>query len=600
MVDVYYNEKFVGEVKEGQEFIKKFIEERRNSRLPKELNINYDTDFKCVYINASKGRARRPLIVVENGKSKLTDQLLKKLEDREIEWDDLIKQGVVEYIDADEEENCYVALSESELGPEYTHLEISPITILGITTSLVPYAHYGQSSRLNRGTKTQKQALGLYSSSYPLRLDTDISLLHYPQKPIVRSIMYDIGNLEKHPAGQNVTIAVMSFKGYNMQDSFIINKGSLDRGMGRSTYFRPYSAQELRYAGGLADEIGIPDKEVKGYKSEEDYKFLEDDGVIYPEAVLKEDNIMIGRTSPPRFLDDVEEFSMAANVRRESSVSVNHGESGIVDMVFITENEEGNKLVQVRLRDQRIPEVGDKFASRYGQKGVIGTLVNEQDMPFTASGITPDLIFSPHSIPSRMTVSHLIEILAGKAGALAGRPIDGTVFESEKPNDLKKMLLELGFKEDCTETMYNGITGEQYRAKIYIGNMFYMRLKHMVANKLHVRSSGRIELLTRQPIEGRSKGGGLRLGEMEKDCLIAHGASLLLKERFDSDKTEISICNNCGNVTVYSGENKKEICLKCGSNVEVSVIEMSYAFKLLLDELKAMCINPSIRLKSKF
>ena len=240
------------------------------------------------------------------------------------------------------------------------------------------------------------------------------------------------------------------------------------------------------------------------------------------------------------------------------------------------------------------------MAFYYGQKGVIGMLVNQEDMPFTASGIVPDILFSPHGIPSRMTINHMIEIVAAKVGALRGEYIRGTTFDSEPEADLRKQLLELGFRDNGTETMYNGITGEMFEAKIYVGNIFYLKLKHMVANKLHSRASGRIQLLTRQPIEGRSKGGGLRIGEMEKDCFVAHGASLLLKERFDSDKTLLYVCENCGMVAIYDSYKNKKYCPKCGSNVNISAVEISYAFKLLLDELKSMVVYPKLELKSKY
>src|SRR3990167_253234 len=600
MTDVYLDEKFIGKIDNADEFIKNIREERRRGKLPSALNISYNKIFKEVYVEISRERAVRPLIIVENGNSKLTNEILKELDENKLNWKDLISRGVIEYLDALEEESALVALREEDISPEHTHLEISPSMMLGLTTSLVPFSNFGQSSRLNRGSKTQKQALGLYISNYLLRMDTDVSILQYPQAPIVRTVMHDISGYEKHPSGQNVVIAVMSYEGYNMQDSLVVNKGSIERGLARSFYFRPYGAEELRYSGGLIDEVGIPDKEVKGYRSEKDYRLLEDDGIVFPEAKVKTDDVIIGKTSPPRFLGELEEFSIAASTRRESSVTIKHGEAGTVDMVVLTENEEGNKLVQVRLRDQRIPEVGDKFASRHGQKGVIGLLVSHSDMPFTASGITPDLIFSPHSIPSRMTISHLIEILGGKVGALSGKYIDGTIFESQSEKELRSYLKELGFRENGTERMYNGITGEEFKVDIYIGDMYYLKLKHMVANKLHSRASGRIQLLTRQPIEGRSKGGGLRLGEMEKDCFVAHGASLLLKERLDSDKTNVYVCESCGMLAVSDEYRKRYFCTKCGANVEIPKIELSYAFKLLLDELKSLCIYPKLILRSKY
>lgn len=600
MIDVYLDEKFIGRVSNPEEFIKKVKAERRSQKLPSTLNVSYDPEFNEVYLNITSGRARRPLIVVENGVPKLTEEHIDKICKEELSWQDLVNQGVIEYLDASEEENTYIALANKYITKEHTHVEINPAVILGIVTSLVPYANFGQSSRLNRGSKTQKQALGLYASNFLLRMDTDVSILQYPQKPIVRSFMHDVINFDKHPSGQNVTIALMSFDGYNMEDAIILNQGSVDRGLGRSYYFRPYSVDEIRYQGGLVDEIGMPDKEVKGYRTEAAYRFLEEDGIVYPEAKISEEEVLIGKTSPPRFLGELEDFSIAASTRRESSVTVRLGETGTVDLIVLTENEEGNKLVQVRLRNLRIPEAGDKFASRHGQKGVLGRIVPEADMPFTTSGIVPDLIFSPHSIPSRMTVSHLIEVIAGKLGALSGEQIDGTTFSAKAEKDIRSELLELGFRENGTEKMYNGITGEEFKVTIFIGNMYYMKLKHMVANKMHSRAFGRIQLLTRQPIEGRSKGGGLRLGEMEKDCFVAHGASLLLKERFDSDKTVVHVCETCGMLAIHDSVKHTSICTKCGTTSEISSVETSYAFKLLLDELKSLGISPRLKLENKY
>ncbi|QQG38749.1 MAG: DNA-directed RNA polymerase subunit B [Candidatus Woesearchaeota archaeon] len=600
MTDVFYDDKFVGNVDNPQQFVEQVKEQRRSSKLPKALNVYYDDLYNEVYISTTTGRAQRPLIVVRGGKSLFTEDLAQKLRNNEITWGYLVEQGVIEYLDAAEEENALTTLSEEELTPEHTHLEISPILLLGLVSSLVPYGNHTNPVRLEMGTKVYKQALGIYTSNYLQRYDTDCSLLYYPQIPILQSFMYDILDYAKHPSGQNVVIAVMSYEGYNMQDSIIINKGSIDRGFGRSTYYRPYIAEELRYSGGLVDEVGIPDKEVKAYRTEADYRYLEKDGIIYPEADVKADEALIGKTSPPRFLGEVEEFSIAASTRRESSVVVRHGEEGKVDMVVLTENEEGNKLVQVRLRDERIPEIGDKFASRHGQKGVVGMIVPEADMPVTSTGIKPDIIFSPHSLPSRMTVNHILEVLASKVGALSGKYIDGTCFDATPEEELRKQLLTLGFREDGAETMYNGITGELMKVRVYIGNMYYLKLQHMAANRLHARASGRIQLLTRQPIEGRAKGGGLRLGEMEKDCLVAHGAALLLKERFDSDKVIVHVCEKCGTLAIYDEYRKKQFCQKCGTGTDITPIELSYAFKLLLDEMRALNVYPKLILESKY
>ncbi|MFH1053504.1 MAG: DNA-directed RNA polymerase subunit B [Candidatus Woesearchaeota archaeon] len=600
MAEVYLNGKFIGNVEYPQDTVKQIISERRKGVIDRNLNVYYMESDDNIFVETSKGRVRRPLLVLQDGQTLLNDKHITQLKKNEISWNDLIDQGVIEYIDAAEEENCLVAFTEENITKDHTHVEISPLVMLGLTSSLVPYANHSPGARIGMGSKNQKQAIGFYTSNFSLRMDMDVSLLHYPQIPVVKSIVYDVSKYDQHPAGQNIIVAVMSYDGYNMDDAIVINKGSIERGFGRSTYYRPSTAEELRYSGGLVDEITIPDKDVKGYKSEKDYRLLEEDGIIFPEAPVKEDDVLIGKTSPPRFLSSMDEYSLTSNVRRESSINVKHGEQGIVDFILITENEEGNKLVQVRVRDQKIPEIGDKFTSRHGQKGVIGMIVPESDMPFSASGNRPDLIFSPHGIPSRMTISHLIELIAGKTGSLAGRQINGTTFNSESEKDIRKELETLGFRENGTETMYNGITGKQMKAKIFIGNMYYLKLKHMVANKIHSRARGPIQLLTRQPTEGRAKEGGLRLGEMEKDTFVAHGASLLLKERFDADKTIVPVCESCGIIAIHDEYKNRSFCPICGDNVEINNIEIAYAFKLILDEFKSLGIYPKLQLENKY
>ncbi|MDP7323866.1 MAG: DNA-directed RNA polymerase subunit B [Candidatus Woesearchaeota archaeon] len=600
MTEIYLRGKFIGTVDNADDFVKQIKQERRKGVISKNLNVYLDKANDEVHVDAAGGRARRPLIIVKDGIPLLTEKHIKQLESNEITWSDLVDQGIIEYLDAAEEENALISFDAKQLTPENTHMEITPTAMLGLTTSLVPFGNFNPSARLNAGSKNQKQALGFYASNFSVRLDMDVNILHYPQVPVVKTMMHDISSYEKHPAGQNVIVAVMSYKGYNMEDAIVLNQGSIDRGLGRSSYYRPSVAEELRYSGGLMDSITIPDKDIKGYKSEKDYRLLEGDGIIFPEAKVNEDDVIIGKTSPPRFLSGLDEYNLASSTRRESSVSLRHGEKGVVDFILITENEEGNKLVQVRIRDQRIPEIGDKFTSRHGQKGIIGMIVPHSDMPFTSTGVVPDILFSPHSIPSRMTVAHLLELVAGKTGSLAGRPINGTTFDSEAEDAIREELLSLGFREDGSETMFDGATGQKYGAKIYIGNMYYMKLKHMVANKLHSRARGPIQLLTRQPTEGRAKEGGLRLGEMEKDTFVAHGASLLLKERFDSDKTVIPVSEETGLMGFYDGYHDKRLEPVSSENADVNDIEISYAFKLMLDEFKSLGLYPKLILKNKY
>jgi DNA-directed RNA polymerase beta subunit len=265
----------------------------------------------------------------------------------------------------------------------------------------------------------------------------------------------------------------------------------------------------------------------------------------------------------------------------------------------VTQDSEGNKIVQVKTRDLRIPELGDKFATSHGQKGVIGAIVPENDIPFTSHGIKPDVIFNPHGLPSRMTVGYLLELLAGKVGCLRGKVVDGTPFSGEDKKDLESELVNLGFRYDGKETMYNPVTGKKMTAKIFIGTLYYLKLKYMVANKLHGRASGKIALLTRQPIEGRSRGGALRLGEMEQQALVAHGASLLLKERYDSDKVTLYICTKCGAIAIEDSVRNKIYCPMCNSE-DTEPVEISYAFKLLLEELQGLHIQTKFKLKNKY
>jgi DNA-directed RNA polymerase subunit B len=593
--EVFFNGNYIGNVENPKEFSGMIKEKRRNGELPIELSTSEKSGLQSILMSTEPGRVLRPLIVVENGIPKLRDEHLLSLEQGGLKWIDLVKSGIVEYLDASEEESALVALNDKEITPEHTHVEVDSVAFLGAVTSLVPYGNHDQSSRLNRGSKTQKQALGLYAANYLCRLDTDVSVLQYPQKPLVRSFVYD--TLNTYPAGQNLTVAIMTYEGYNMEDALVLNKGSLQRGMGRSFYFRPYSAIEMNYAGGLRDEITIPEKDVSGYRMESLYRYLEDDGIIYPEADIGESEVLIGKTSPPKFLSEAREISV--RTKKESSVTLRQEEKGVVESVFVTIDDEGNRIVQVKTRDLRVPELGDKFATSHGQKGVIGAIVDEEDIPFTNSGMRPDVLFNPHGLPSRMTVGYLIELLAGKTAALRGEVIDGTSFSGESKANLEEQLENLGFRYDGKETMRSGVTGKKIETKIFVGNLYYLKLKYMVANKIHGRASGKIALLTRQPIEGRSRGGALRLGEMEQQALVAHGASLLLKERYDSDKVVLPICAKCGAIAIDDKIRKKTICPECHSE-EIEPVEVSYAFKLLVEELQGLHVNTKFELKNKY
>jgi DNA-directed RNA polymerase subunit B' len=425
-------------------------------------------------------------------------------------------------------------------------------------------------------------------------------MMHYPQIPIVKTKYNKIFGLDNKAAGQNFVVAIMPFYGYNISDAIVINKAAIDRGLGRTAYYRTYEGEERTYPGGQKDRFERPKPEIAGYRGDEAYKYLDEKGIIEPEFFVGAGDVLVGKTSPPRFLEEISEFGILEEKRRENSEAVRHGESGIVDWVMLTEGEGGSKLVKIRTRTIMIPEIGDKFAARHGQKGVIGLIVDEKDMPFTESGIKPDLCINPHAIPSRMTVGFLLELLAGKAGACDNTFMDSTAFDKVSVKEIKNLLAKQGFKDNGKEVMYDGISGEQMEAQIFTGVVYYQKLKHLVGMKIHARARGPVQILTRQPTEGRAREGGLRFGEMERDCLIGHGASMVLMERLleESDKTIELVCAKCGMAAIDDQMRKKKYCPLCGGS-DIHEVEISYAFRLLLNELKAMGIYPKLKLEDK-
>jgi len=582
------------------------VAEVKKHRLRKkwhEVNVAHyrQGEINEVYINCDAGRVRRPLIIVDGGCPLLNKEQIERLVANEWTWNELINQGVIEYLDAEEEENAYIALDYKNLDKSRTHLEIVASTILGISASMIPFLEANQSPRNTYGSAMIKQSLGFYTSNFSKRLDTRGHLLHYPQRPMVNTRSAKTLELDRRPAGQNFVVAILSYSGYNIEDALIMNKSSVERGLARSSFFRCYETEERRYPGGQEDKIEVPAPTVRGYRTPESYQYLGDDGIIEPESSMKGGDVLVGKTSPPRFLEEYKEFEQAGPQRRETSVSMRAGEDGVVDLVIVTETSDGNKLVKIRVRNERIPELGDKFASRHGQKGVVGMLVPQYDMPCTEDGVVPDLIINPHAIPSRMTLGQLLELLGGKAHAASGKPMDGTAFCGDSEKTMRDLLKARGLKPTGKEILYDGRTGRVLEADVYIGIAYYLKLHHMVADKMHARARGPVQILTRQPTEGRAREGGLRFGEMERDCLIGHGAAMLLKERLleESDRTVVNICEDCGLISYYDRTKDKNICPICGEKAKTTAVVMSYAFKLLLQELMSLGIAPRLKLQER-
>lgn len=585
------------------QFLSSFRRLRRSGRISEFVSIFINHHHNTIQIATDEGRICRPLIIVEDKKSKVTKRYLKSLRQGSMDFDDFLARGLVEYLDVNEENDSTIAMYESDITSHTTHLEIEPFTVLGAVAGLIPYPHHNQSPRNTYQCAMGKQAIGFIANNQFLRIDTMLFLMVYPQKPLVKTRTIELVKYDKLPAGQNATVAVMSYSGYDIEDALVLNKASVDRGFGRCQILRKYPVALKLYASGSKDSVAPPMADPTTGVSIKEHALLDDDGVAHVGEKVSAGEVFVNKWVP----ENANSSGLSDNGNKSAPAMLPQAQKyklpdpSYIDKVMVSEVESGNQLIKVQTRQTRIPEVGDKFSSRHGQKGVVGIIAEQADMPFSDQGITPDIIMNPHGFPSRMTVGKMLELVSGKAGILAGNFEYGTAFGGSKLADMSAILTAHGFSYDGKDYLTSGITGEPLPAYVFTGPIYYQKLKHMVQDKMHSRARGPRAILTRQPMEGRSRDGGLRLGEMERDCLIAYGASQLMRERLmlSSDVHTVDICEKCG-FTAFGRKCKR--CVTAGEDDGGRVVQLQlpYSFLLLSRELNAMSISTRLVVEDEF
>lgn len=592
---IFINGAWYGIHNNAHEATRRLLEFRRELQIKSDVSIVHNIADQEIFIWADGGRVTRPLLIVEDKHLRLKPSSFENYDFPIQTWKDFLRQGYIEYLDVDEEENQMIAMDQEQLaksleeGAEittYTHCEIHPALILGVCGSIIPFPDHNQSPRNTYQCAMGKQALGLYTTNFQLRMDSSSHVLWYPQKPLVTTRSMQYLHFKDLPAGINACVAIACYTGYNQEDSVILNQSAIDRGLFRSFFYRTY--KETCKPG---QEFTVPRPETCKKLRMESYNILDEDGTAIIGKRVVGNDVIIGKITPDQSGKQDRQY-------KDDSIDVRLGERGIVDQVMRTKKLTGEDHIKVRIRAIRTPQVGDKFCSRHGQKGVCGMTYRQEDMPFTREGIVPDIIMNPHAIPSRMTLGHLFECILGKVSALDGTEGDATPFRANVSLEvIADALQNLGYERYGNEIFTNGRTGKRLRAKLFFGPTYYQRLKHMVADKVHGRARGPKNQLLRQPLEGRSRNGGLRFGEMERDCLIAHGVSALLRDRLfeNSDRYYVCVCKNCGLIAVQNSQNEMK-CKGCKEKGKFGILEIPYAFKLVLQELVSMCIAPRLSL----
>ena len=618
-VKVFVNGNWVGITRDPVRLYHEFKLKKMRGIINIYTSIVFDYPNAEIRICNDAGRLMRPLLLVNQATNDLfiTRDIIKRIEAREIGWDDLLTHmsaaeedgdaahahGVIEYIDPDEQGFSMIAMRPHHLYRndtdtatpyiyKYSHCEIHPSTIFGVLASCIPFPEHNQAPRNTYQCAMGKQAIGIYVTNYQRRMDKTAYVLTYPHRPLVDTRLMQMIQLAEIPSGAPLIVAIMSYTGYNQEDSVLVNQGAIDRGMFSATIYHTEKDEDKKINGDEEVRCHPDSSKTKGMKFG-NYDKLNQRGVMPANTFIENRDIIMGKVIPIK--DNRNDPTKI--VKYEDISRVYHtSEECYVDKSYIDSNGEGYCFCKVRVRAFRKPVIGDKVSSRMGQKGTIGNIIPERDMPFTKEGIRPDIIINPHAIPSRMTIGQLKETLLGKVLVNLGLFGDGTSFGEYDIKDISKELLKVGFEMNGNELLYNGLTGEQIKSDIFIGPVFYQRLKHMVADKQHSRSIGPMVNFTHQPAEGRSRDGGLRFGEMERDAMVGHGASRFTKGRmYDcSDKYEVHVCRKCGIIASYNDERSIHFCKTCDNRSDFALVQIPYACKLLFQELATMNVAPRI------
>jgi DNA-directed RNA polymerase II subunit RPB2 len=520
-------------------------------------SIVFDYKNQEIRVCNDSGRIMRPLLRVKNNNLLLTSKIMNDLRNGLLTWDDLftdckIDEAILEYVDPEEQSFSMIAINPKDMIAKsasiykYTHCEIHPSTLFGVLASCIPFPEHNQSPRNTYQCAMGKQAMGVYVTNFMERMDKTAYVLNYPTRPLVDTRIMNMIKLNEIPSGCNINVAIMTHTGYNQEDSLLVNQGSIDRGLFQATIYHTEKDEDKQKINGDEEIRCKPDaSKTKGMKFG-NYNKVNSRGVIPENTLVENRDIIISKVTPIK--ENRNDHTKVIKYEDQSKI-YRTAEEVYIDRNYIDRNGDGYSFAKVRLRAVRKPVIGDKFSSRHGQKGTVGNIIPEQDMPFTSNGTRPDIIINPHAIPSRMTIGQLKETLLGKVLVELGLFGDGTSFGEFDIKSISENLLNLGYEANGNEILYNGLTGEQIECNVFMGPVFYQRLKHMVSDKTHSRSIGPMVNLTRQPAEGRSRDGGLRFGEMERDCFLgatpipqSYGLSLKISDMVDNNNTPLGWC----------------------------------------------------------